>query len=375
MNPKKEQTRWLLEHVSDTSEKWTSAVEPFPFKVGRDEDCNLTLHSKWVSRHHAEIQTSGGLLWIRDRGSTNGTFINGKLIQESELLEPGDIIGFGRYNFRLKNVGSIQPTNAEATASFDSIEGLAHMASLEPMLRRLLRERSVIPHFQPILKFPDMHVIGYEIILGPMCEEDNLPHDPVELFDVATLMGCASDLSVLFREKGVDLGKRLPGSPLLFVNTDPAELDRLDVLVDSLERTQDMAPSSRIVLEICENAVPRTDEMRQFREKLTALNIALAFDDFGIGQTRLVELAKTPPDFLKFDISLIRHIHLAPKRLHQMVLTFVKAAHDLGIGTVAEGIECQAEGETCRQLGFEHAQGFFYGGPAPIGEFAVEVRG
>jgi len=82
-------------------------------------------------------------------------------------------------------------------------------------------------------------------------------------------------------------------------------------------------------------------------------------------------LAKTPPDFLKFDISLIRHIHLAPKRLHQMVLTFVKAAHDLGIKTLAEGIECHDEGETCRQLGFEYAQGYFYGRPSPIGEFAL----
>jgi EAL domain-containing protein (putative c-di-GMP-specific phosphodiesterase class I) len=54
-----------------------------------------------------------------------------------------------------------------------------------------------------------------------------------------------------------------------------------------------------------------------------------------------------------------------------MVLTFVRAANDLGINTVAEGIECRDEGETCRQLGFEYAQGYFYGKPLPIGEFAV----
>ena len=69
----------------------------------------------------------------------------------------------------------------------------------------------------------------------------------------------------------------------------------------------------------------------------------LAFDDFGVGQTRLVELSNTPPDYLKFDISLIRKIHLAPKRLHQMVSTFIKASHDLGILTLAEGIECAEE--------------------------------
>jgi EAL domain-containing protein (putative c-di-GMP-specific phosphodiesterase class I) len=369
MNAIKEPDRWVLEHVSDASDKWMIAVERSPFTVGRDDDCNLALQTKWISRHHAEIQTSSGMLWIRDLGSTNGTFINGKLIQESELVEPGDIVSFGGSDFCVKRISSIQPASAEATTSFDSIEGLAHMAALEPVLRRLLRERSVIPHFQPILRFPDMHIIGYEI-LGRIGEDD-LPHDPVELFDVATYMGCASELSTLFREKGVDFGSRLPGSPLLFVNTDPSELHRLAVLMESLERTREKAPSSRIVLEISEKAVPRTEEMKQFRDKLAGLDIGVAFDDFGVGQTRLVELAKTPPDFLKFDISLIRRIHLAPKRLHQMVLTFVKAAHDLGIGTLAEGIECEGEGETCRQLGFEYAQGYFYGRPSPIGEFTV----
>ena len=99
MKSRKEQTRWLLEHVSNGAEKWMIAIRPFPFKVGRDENCNLTLQSKWVSMHHAEINTSGGLLWIRDLGSTNGTFVNHRLIQKSELLEPGDVISFGKFHF------------------------------------------------------------------------------------------------------------------------------------------------------------------------------------------------------------------------------------------------------------------------------------
>jgi EAL domain-containing protein (putative c-di-GMP-specific phosphodiesterase class I) len=369
MNLKQEQTIWLLEHVADASEKWTIAVESFPFTVGRDEDCNLALQSQWVSRHHAQIHTSGGLLWIRDLGSKNGTFVNRELIQESQMLEPGDIISFGRSDFCVKSADSIRPTSTEATTSFDFTGELADMASFVPGLRRLLRERNVIPHFQPVVIFPDMHVIGYEI-LGRIAEYD-LPSDPVELFNVAAHMGCASDLSVLFRERGVDFGRKLPGYPLLFANTYPAELDHLDVLMESLERTHNMAPSTRIVLEINEKAIPHSEDLKQFRDRLADLDIGLAFDDFGVGQTRLVELAKTPPDFLKFDMSLVRRIHLAPKRLHQMVLTFVKAAHDLGIKTLAEGIECRDEGETCRQLGFEYAQGYLYGRPSAIGEFAV----
>jgi EAL domain-containing protein (putative c-di-GMP-specific phosphodiesterase class I) len=211
-----------------------------------------------------------------------------------------------------------------------------------------------------------MTILGYEI-LGRVAEGD-LPSNPSELLDMAQWIGCASDLSALFREVGVDIGRNLPGSPVLFVNSTPLEIQQMDVLLESLGRIHDMAPLNKIVLEINEKATTDTKEMSRLRNALGKLNIDLAFDDFGVGQTRLVELAKAPPDFLKFDKSLIRQIHLAPKRLHQMVSTFVKAAQDLGIATVAEGIECSDEAETCQRLGFNFAQGFFYGRPLPINE-------
>jgi EAL domain-containing protein (putative c-di-GMP-specific phosphodiesterase class I) len=368
----KAQTRWFLEHVSNAPAKWMVPIEPVPFIIGRDGDCSLTLQSKWVSRHHAAIHRSGDLLWIRDLGSTNGTFVNRKKIQDAELVEPGDIISFGKFEFRIRSVDSTRPGQSDDTFSMDLTEELAYLATLEPRLRRLLSERTVIPHFQPIMSFSDSRVIGYEI-LGRVNEE-GLPSNPSELFDAATYLGFASDLSALFREVGLDVGKKLEGSPLLFVNTNAVEMYETETLVESLRRVRDAGPSIRIVLEISEKAIPDTEEMVRFRTKLTDLDIGVAFDDFGVGQTRLVELAKTPPDFLKFDISLIHRIHLAPQRLHQMILTFVKAAQDLGIATIAEGIECLEESETCRLLGFEYAQGYYCGRPSPISELTISSR-
>ncbi|UCF90546.1 MAG: EAL domain-containing protein [Desulfobacterales bacterium] len=358
--------KWYLENISDTPGKWMIPVEPVPFTIGRDEDCHLTLQSKWVSRCHAQIHASGDLLWIRDLGSTNGTHVNHKQIKEAELLESGDVIGFGRSEFGIKKVDSVRPALAEATFALEPLEELSHLASYEALLQKLLRDRDVVPHFQPILKFADLQVAGYEI-LGRISASE-LPADVDELFNVASYLGYASDVSALFREVGVDVGKGLPGCPQLFANTNPAEMHQMGHLVESLQAVREMAPSNRIVVEISEKAVTDIDEMDKFRKKLTELNLGLAYDDFGVGQIRLVELAKAPPDFLKFDISLIHHIHLAPKRLHQMVQTFVQAARDLGIATIAEGIECAEESQTCQQLGFEYAQGYLYGRPLPINE-------
>lgn len=348
------------------------AIEPLPFIIGRDEDCNLKLTDKRISRRHSEIRKSGDHLWIRDFKSTNGTFVNQKEIKQAELLETGDIISIGKFKFCLKSVKSNATAMQEETCSMDLSEEFDCLASLEPRLQALLRERNVVPHFQPVLRFSDLTVMGYEI-LGRVADA-NLPSNPSELLDMAQWLGCASDLSALFREVGVDIGRNLPGSPILFVNSTPLEVHQMNVLLESMERIHDKAPLNKIVLEIYEKATTDSNEMSRLRKGLGKLNIGLAFDDFGVGQTRLVEFAKAPPDFLKFDMSLIRQIHLAPKRLHQMVSTFVKAAQDLGIATIAEGIECSDEAETCQRLGFKLAQGFLYGRPLPITEINITAR-
>jgi EAL domain-containing protein (putative c-di-GMP-specific phosphodiesterase class I) len=152
----------------------------------------------------------------------------------------------------------------------------------------------------------------------------------------------------------------------MFVNSSKFEIYGIGDLLKSMQRIRDIAPSTAVVLEINEKAAADTNELPVLRDSLKKLNMGIAFDDFGVGQTRLVELSKTPPDYLKFDISLIRQIHLAPKRLHQMVSTFIQAAHDLGILTLAEGIECSEESEVCQQIGFDLGQGYFFGKPAPI---------
>lgn len=353
--------RWYLESVADAGREWMVAIESVPFIIGRDTVCNLQLTDKWISRRHSEIHISGGHLWIRDLGSKNGTFVNQQQIKQAELLEAGDGIAIGKFNFRVKHLELDAAGTAEET-SFLSDE-FHFPASIEPRLRALISARRVLPHFQPILNIQDRSLVGYEI-LGRVADKD-LPQDPPELFEMAEWFGCGPELSTLFREEGVKRGKHLPGGPVLFANVTPIEIHQMDALLDSLAKVHEMAGDNKVVIEVNEKAVNDTAEMIRLRDTLKKFDMGLAFDDFGVGQTRLVELAKVPPDFLKFDISLIRKIHVAPTRLHQMVSTFVKATQDLGIATIAEGVECLEEAEACQQLGFDLAQGYFYGRPLP----------
>ena len=238
------------------------------------------------------------------------------------------------------------------------------------ILKKLIHNRAVVPHFQPILMLSDQHIKGYEI-LGRLSSDIDLPSDLADLFDIAVSLDMETELSSLFREEGVNDGLKLPDSTTLFINTHPIELNKIMNLTRSLKKVRERAASTNIVLEINEKAITDLKRMQSLQSTLKSLDIGLAYDDFGVGQSRLVELAKFPPDFLKFDISLIRKIHLAPKRLHQLIVTFLNMSQDLGAGTIAEGVECKEEGETCQQLGFDYAQGNFYGVPRPISQLVL----
>lgn len=359
--------QWCLKAVADADREWLVSIDSVPFIIGRGDNCDLKLIDKRISRNHTEIRKSGELLWVRDLNSTNGTFVNQTRIEQAEMLEPSDMISIGGYKFQVLEVDDFTTSPMDETIATTLSIDTKDLSSLETKFRRLIRDRNVTPYFQPIVRFTDTAAVGYEV-LGRVPDSD-LPSNPTELFDMAEWFGCGSNLSSLFREVGVDIGKNLPGNPLLFVNTSQLELLEMDALLSSLKKMRDIAPSEKIVLEINEKAAAGVDEILQLRQVLDKMEIGLAFDDFGVGQTRLVELSTISPNYLKFDMSLIRQIHLAPKRLHQMISTFVKAAHDLGICTLAEGIECAEEAKVCEQLGFDLAQGFFFGHPVPIDEF------
>ena len=361
--------KWILESVADAGREWLVTIKSAPFIIGRSDDCDLTLTDKRISRHHSEINISGDLLWIRDLNSTNGTVVNQKVIEQAQLLEPNDTISIGKFKFRVQSTSSSSSVSDHETI-FATLSGDLSdldLSAYEPKFKKLLRTRNVIPHFQPLLRFSDMAEVGYEI-LGRI-DDDGLPSNPSELLDMAQCLGYASELSSLFREAGVESGKELPGSPLLFVNSTKFEILEMDNLLASMQRIRDIAPAYKIVLEINEKAATDANDFPILRDALKKMEMGLAFDDFGVGETRLVELSHTPPDYLKFDISLIQKIHLAPKRLHQMISTFIKASHDLGILTLAEGIECSQEAKVCQQLGFDLGQGYFFGMPAPIDAF------
>lgn len=338
-------------------------VEPLPFRIGRSPAAHHIIYSRQVSKEHTEIYPAGRDFRIRDLGSTNGTFINGQRVNDASLVN-GDIIHVAHKELRFayepidtpleRDVFITEPAASKLPSSI--IRGSQH-------LREMLSDHLGRTVFQPIVYLDTGKIMGYEV-LG-RGDHPELSTSPAELFRLAGQCNLAVELSRMFRSVSVQDASRLPVKAHVFLNLHPQEMAN-DALIESLATLKAaFRDDQQLVLEVHEAVVTDLRTLRRLRERLSALGIGLAYDDFGAGQSRLKELAEVPPDFIKLDMSLIRGIEHASAR-QDLVQALTRVAADLGVQTIAEGIETPEEGRRCQALGCQLGQGFLFGRPQPL---------
>lgn len=359
---------WYLESRSTENRLTTrSPVSPLPFRIGRRWDLELVLPSPMVSWEHAEITEIEGRLHLRDLRSTNGTAVNGRRVTDATALAEGDVLHFALHEYHLGR--AVSPAELlQSTANLTAIP--AELANQAGHLAELIRARTIQVLFQPIVRLQgEAGFLGFEL-LGRGAHE-KLPRSPAELLDIAHRLGAAAELSRIFRVRGLEEAQKLPAGSRLFVNTHPAELHNPEHLFRSLSELRQQDPERGLILEVHEKGAPSVATLHTLRARLRSLDIQLAYDDFGAGQSRLLELGEVPPDVLKVDAALIRDVDQAPATRHTVLTSMLRIAADLGIETVAEGVETRGALETCRQLGFHCAQGYFCGIPAPAARYLL----
>jgi pSer/pThr/pTyr-binding forkhead associated (FHA) protein len=74
--------------------------------IGRSSYCSLVLDHASVSRVHASVRLSDGRIELTDLGSSNGTFVRGRRIQETTVVEPGDDVRIGSQLIHVESVRS-----------------------------------------------------------------------------------------------------------------------------------------------------------------------------------------------------------------------------------------------------------------------------
>lgn len=143
---------------------------------------------------------------------------------------------------------------------------------------------------------------------------------------------------------------------------DPRLADRVKFEVDRFDLTPD-----RLAIEILENVTLRDGEdvvVRNLRA-LASAGFCLDLDDFGTGHASVSHIARFGARRIKIDRSFVTHVDENPEQ-KRLVSAILAMAEQLGVETVAEGVETAGEHSTLAQLGCTHIQGFGLARPMPF---------
>jgi EAL domain-containing protein (putative c-di-GMP-specific phosphodiesterase class I) len=358
LSPPTQVRDWFLTgQIDDNEPPRKFPIHTFPFTIGRKSESSLCLPVGSVSKNHAEICFgSDDKLVLVELGSTNGTFVNGEPVTGQVPIQENDLIHFASLVFR---VGRSRTNElSKNTIQQDVCDQALALVQFE----RLISDGGLSTHYQPIIQLSDRKVIGYEILVRSRLFGLQSPY---EMFMAASQLNLEAQLSEAFRIHGVESGQQFGSEMNLFVNTHPKELDRPE-FYESLRLLRETAPEQMITIEIHEAASTNMNMMREMCAVLQDLNMKLAFDDFGVGKARLVELGEVRPDYLKFDMNLTMNIESAPPKRQELVALFATLVNNLGIQTLAEGVETEECHTILSQMGFKLGQGYLYGRPAAL---------
>ncbi|MGN6090212.1 MAG: putative bifunctional diguanylate cyclase/phosphodiesterase [Actinomycetales bacterium] len=238
--------------------------------------------------------------------------------------------------------------------------------SLEQDLRSSVQAGQLRAHYQPIVSLRDENVAGYETLLRWRHPQQGLlpPERFLQLAETSGLIrpigwwvlhqACHDAVAHGLAERGA----------FISVNASPIQLGSPGVLA-LVERalSESGLRAAALHLEITEttllNVSPAVlDELRA----LSALGVKIALDDFGTGYSSLSLLRDLPVDMVKVDKSFI-HPMLTDRSALAIVRAVLGMCHDLGIPSVAEGVETVGQARKLLDLGCSHVQGFLYGRP------------
>ncbi|HWS38875.1 MAG TPA: EAL domain-containing protein [Actinoplanes sp.] len=155
------------------------------------------------------------------------------------------------------------------------------------------------------------------------------------------------------------------------VNVSPrqlAEPDFVPMVAAVLAELPGFDPS-RLVLEITETALlSSTVDVGERLNSLKQLGVRIALDDFGTGYSSLTWLKSLPADIVKLDRSFVAGL-AEDARKASIIEGVLWLARSLGMSTIAEGVEEEADWEALRELGCPAVQGYFFSKPLPDHEF------
>lgn len=245
---------------------------------------------------------------------------------------------------------------------------------LENDLRHALERRELLLHYQPKVELARGRIIGCEALLRWQHPQRGLV-SPAEFIPLAEETGLivpigawalleACNQAMQWQQQGLPaIGMAVNLSSRQFRSGD------LPAAVATALRHSSL-PASRLELELTESMVMDDPAGAvQTMQQLKGCGLQLSLDDFGTGYSSLNYLRHFPVDCLKIDASFIRDVDHDPSAA-AVVTSIIDIAQNLGLTTIAEGVETPAQLTFLRRCQCDALQGYLFSRPLPAADFA-----
>jgi EAL domain-containing protein (putative c-di-GMP-specific phosphodiesterase class I) len=227
----------------------------------------------------------------------------------------------------------------------------------------VIRSGGIRAVYQPIVDLATGRPVGYEALArGPLGSPLEMPDALFEAARAEGILG-AFDRACRAQALAEALRQGLRGDDLLFLNVEPAGLEREGVLDRPVE---DGLGQVSIVVELTERALAsRPSEVLAAVRWLRERGCRIALDDVGIDPRSLGLMPFVAPDVIKLDRGLTQE--LVPEERGARIINAVRAESERsGAVILAEGIETEAHLRRALAMGAKLGQGWLFGRPGPL---------
>jgi diguanylate cyclase (GGDEF)-like protein/PAS domain S-box-containing protein len=245
----------------------------------------------------------------------------------------------------------------------------------QQLIASALDERRVAAYYQPIIELAHGTIVAFEALARVIAPDGSiLP--PAAFIPAAEASGLIASLGAsMLRVACATAGTWTATTPIaVAVNLSPRQFDRGD-LPEIIERTLEAGTirPGDLHLELTETTIIdlRSDVLDQL-QAIRELGVEIGLDDFGTGYASLTHLRRLPLSFVKIDQTFVQGIgtDVGDDRI---VASVIDLAANLGLRSIAEGVETVAQLARLRELGATQAQGYLIGRPVPAGELTFGI--
>jgi diguanylate cyclase (GGDEF)-like protein len=240
---------------------------------------------------------------------------------------------------------------------------------IENELRNAILKKEFFFHYQPIYAIETRLIIGFEALLrwqNPF-RGVVMPSEFIQIAEETGLIVPIGDWGLV--EACMQLRKWQARYPTLDelsinVNISVKQLTQAD-FVDKVKKALVASGINprHLNLEITENVMVANQKLIiDLFGELRKLGVKLQIDDFGTGYSSLSYLQHFPVDTLKIDRSFVKEMNQSRKS-HELVKTIIQMAHELGMDTIAEGVETEDQLQELKKLTCTFLQGFLLSKP------------